>query len=165
MIPLLKKLSFLGDDGKPTQVYRDFRNPDLSGSAMAKGIKLAYEPLYRRNEYAHSLTREKLVQMMVDVTGKDHDSDATKKTYTTFDVLRGEADFKAGASLVEKGLTPDATSSSGDSVNGPLKTSSAKGAVGINLGYTVNLNLPETTNIEVYNAIFKSLNEHFLKHE
>ena len=33
---------------------------------------------------------------------------------------------------------------------------------GLRLGYTINLNLPATTDIAVFNAIFKSLREHLL---
>jgi hypothetical protein len=36
-------------------------------------------------------------------------------------------------------------------------------ATGFNLSYTINLNLPETADVEVFNAIFKSLKEHLLK--
>jgi hypothetical protein len=32
----------------------------------------------------------------------------------------------------------------------------------LGLSYTINLNLPATTEIEVFNAIFKSLREHLL---
>jgi hypothetical protein len=34
---------------------------------------------------------------------------------------------------------------------------------GLNLSYTINLNLPETTDVEVFNAIFRSLKENLLK--
>ena len=34
---------------------------------------------------------------------------------------------------------------------------------GINLSYTINLNLPPTTDVEVFNAIFKSLKQHLLQ--
>ena len=33
----------------------------------------------------------------------------------------------------------------------------------INLSYTINLNLPATTDIEVFNAIFKSLKQHLIQ--
>jgi len=33
----------------------------------------------------------------------------------------------------------------------------------MNLSYTINLNLPATTDIKVFDAIFKSLREHLLK--
>jgi hypothetical protein len=35
--------------------------------------------------------------------------------------------------------------------------------VGLNLKYTINLNLPATSDIAVFNAIFKSLKENLLK--
>ena len=35
--------------------------------------------------------------------------------------------------------------------------------VGIGLSYTINLNLPETSDIAVFNAIFKSLKENLLR--
>jgi hypothetical protein len=34
--------------------------------------------------------------------------------------------------------------------------------LGLNLGYTINLNLPATSDIAVFNAIFKSLKENLL---
>jgi hypothetical protein len=37
--------------------------------------------------------------------------------------------------------------------------------VGVNLSYTINLNLPATSDQAVFNAIFKSLREHLLSHE
>lgn len=33
----------------------------------------------------------------------------------------------------------------------------------MNLGYTINLNLPATSDIAVFNAIFKSLRENLLR--
>jgi hypothetical protein len=33
----------------------------------------------------------------------------------------------------------------------------------LSLGYTINLNLPATSDIAVFNAIFKSLREHLLR--
>jgi hypothetical protein len=35
--------------------------------------------------------------------------------------------------------------------------------IGFNLGYTINLNLPATSDPAVFNAIFKSLKEHLLR--
>ena len=34
---------------------------------------------------------------------------------------------------------------------------------GLNLSYTINLNLPETSDVEVFNAIFRSLKDNLLK--
>jgi hypothetical protein len=43
------------------------------------------------------------------------------------------------------------------------RASEAAGNVELKVGYTINLNLPETTNPDVFNAIFKSLKEHLLR--
>jgi hypothetical protein len=37
--------------------------------------------------------------------------------------------------------------------------------LGFNLGYTINLNLPATSDAAVFDAIFKSLKEHLLRDE
>jgi hypothetical protein len=34
---------------------------------------------------------------------------------------------------------------------------------GLNLSYTINLNLPETSDVEVFNAIFRSLKDNLLR--
>ena len=36
-------------------------------------------------------------------------------------------------------------------------------SLGVNIGYAINLNLPETTNVAVYDAIFRSLKEHLFR--
>jgi hypothetical protein len=37
--------------------------------------------------------------------------------------------------------------------------------MGLSLSYTINLNLPATSDAAVFNAIFKSLKEHLLREE
>jgi Family of unknown function (DUF5343) len=39
LIPLLKRIGFLENDGTPTDLYRKYRNPDSSGAALAQGIR------------------------------------------------------------------------------------------------------------------------------
>ena len=48
----------------------------------------------------------------------------------------------------------------GDNNNPPAP---AQNPTGLNLSYTINLNLPETSDVEVFNAIFRSLKENLLK--
>ena len=45
VIPLLKKLGFLGSDGTPTPLYAKFRNPENRGDAMAEGLRNAYKEI------------------------------------------------------------------------------------------------------------------------
>lgn len=69
VIPLLKRLNFLQSDGTPTQLYTRFRNPSERASAMLEGLKAAYPEVYARSEYAHALTKEKVRDLVVEVTG------------------------------------------------------------------------------------------------
>src|SRR4051794_15698500 len=50
IIPLMKRIGFLGTDGTPTELYKRFRNPAGSGRAMAEAIKKGYEAIYALNE-------------------------------------------------------------------------------------------------------------------
>src|SRR5262245_22794301 len=68
-IPFAKKLGFLGTDGKPTDVYKRFRNNDQSGAAMAEAIKIGYRELFERNEYANNLAKDQLKGSVVEITG------------------------------------------------------------------------------------------------
>jgi len=70
-IPLAKKIGFLGSDGVPTDIYKQFRNSATSGAAMAQALKLGYREIFERNEYANNLTKDQLKGMVVEVTGLD----------------------------------------------------------------------------------------------
>jgi len=46
MIPLLRNLGFLDQSGSPTAAYRQLKNKESAKGAIAKGIKIAYAPLF-----------------------------------------------------------------------------------------------------------------------
>jgi len=77
----------------------------------------------------------------------------------SFLALKQFANFEASAPGAEgepaaEAATPEMT---------VVKTGERGLPAGVHLSYTINLNLPETTNIAVFNAIFKSLKEHLLQ--
>jgi len=55
IIPLLKKMGFLEQDGRPTSLYSDFRNDVDSKKLMAMGTKKAFGELFRRNVNLNNL--------------------------------------------------------------------------------------------------------------
>jgi hypothetical protein len=159
MIPLLKRIGFLASDGTPTPMYDRFRNPDTRGEAMAEGIRTGFKELYDVNEYAHDLTKEKLSALITQLTGAEKDSRATRATVATFHNLKPFADFDKES--VEKAVTvrEDPPPKPAPPVSQAIQPPSN---VDLKLSYTINLNLPESTNPDVFNAIFKSLKEHLL---
>lgn len=156
VVPYLKKVGFLNSDGTPTQLYEQFRNPKTSGTAAAAALRKGYDRLYSANEYAHELSDADLRGLVVQVTGAEKGSSAVKQTVRTFKKLREYADFDADA------VTGDSEEPSLGQATLQTSRETAAGD-GVTLAYTINLHLPPSTNVEVFNAIFKSLREHLLE--
>lgn len=159
MIPLLKRIGFLNSDGTPTALYDQFRNADTQGSAMAQAMKIGYKELYDANEYAHDLAKEKLTSLVTQLTGAERDSRATQAIVMTFSNLKQFADFEA-----KQKIEPNIPEQQPLSIEVAQRGQNGipPSDVDLRLSYTINLNLPESTNPEVFNAIFKALKENLL---
>jgi len=166
-IPFLKKMGFVATDGTPTELYREFRNPHKSRIAVGKAFRKLYQKLYEMNEYVHDASDQEILGMIVEYTGGEKTSTVTKSTLGTLNALRKIADFDTDTDgEIEEAIQPSGKSPLSNSLpqmepqtQPPLLQ---QGNKGINLAYTINLNLPATKDIEVFNAIFKSLKEHIL---
>ena len=155
-----KKCDLLNQDGTPTQIYKNFRNPDYRGAAMAKALKTGYIELYTRNEYAHDLAVKELKKLISEVTGKPHDNSTVKAIYNSFKNAKEFADFEATVPKKEKPAekTKEQTPS-----NLPVPIQKAQSSeLKLGLNYTINLVLPKTDDPAIYDAIFKSLKENLL---
>lgn len=160
IIPLLKRIGFLNPDGTPTRLYDQFRNPDTSGSAVAEGLKIGYKELYDRNEFAHALTREKLNSLVIEMTGAEKDNRVAQAITATFWTLKELADFDSKIPL--RPSPSSAPEPRPEAAASQSRVADQARAVGFNVAYTINLNLPETTNPEVFNAIFRALKDNLL---
>lgn len=164
MTTFLKKIGFADSGGKPTELYKSFRNPNLSGQSVAKAIRHAYAPLYIRNEFMHELSDDELKGLLIEETGLSSDSNPVKLTLNCIKLLKDSADFNDTSSNFE---TPLLSASQSESqfvgrTEQPQTREESSGSLRFNLGYTINLNLPASTDPEVFNAIFKSLKDHLL---
>jgi len=159
LIPLLKKLGFIDQANVPTQAYRDFREDALSGGIMAQKLREAYSTLFAANEYANKLNRADLLSKLRSITGAAEDDAYVPAVASTFQELSKLANWDgAPASRQREGIR----SADGDKVVTP-KENDSQTLTTFGLSYTINLNLPATTEIEVFNAIFKSLRENLLR--
>lgn len=171
MTSFLKRLGFANADGSPSDLYIKLRNKTTAGGALAKAIRTAYSPLYEHNEYVHNLSDDELRDLIIQVTGAAENARAVDLTLKCFSLLKEQATFEDGAEETEE------EHSEGTQTEKPQTTSVAPVTVppvyqehatgpkkfGMNLSYTINLNLPPSTDIAVFNAIFKSLKENLLK--
>ncbi len=168
VIPLLKRIGMLQQDGSPTELYRKFRNTDTSGDAMAQAIRHGYKELFDRNEYAHELTKPKILEMINEISGNEKGNAADNYTASTFMNLREYADFDV--TLGEEKVETDNTTSndanisvSQDPKRQEMQTRHPQEGTPLTLAYSINLHLPETDDIKVFDAIFQSLNNNILK--
>ena len=159
--PYLKKIGFVASDGTPTEIYKRFRNHVTSGAAVADAIKIGYKELEMANEYFYELNDKDLLALIVQVTGAEADNNVAKLTLSTLKTLKTFADFDAKQPL--EGNFGDGSLSTELNFNQHSSTQfKTEGRVGLNLSYTINLNLPATSDQAVFNAIFRSLKEHLL---
>lgn len=164
-IPFLKKMGFVAGDGSPTDLYREYRNPAKSRGAVGTAFKKLYVRLYEMNEYVHEASDQDVLGLIVECTGNEHDNAVTKYTLATFNMLRKHADFDNEENVVEVINYPqdNHTLNHQNPITVNIPQQNTQQGKGINLSYTINLNLPATKDIEVFNAIFKSLKEHLLE--
>jgi hypothetical protein len=164
----LRKIGFTADDGTPSDIYRKFRNTATEGSAAAAALKFGYKPLFLRNEYMYLLSDDKLKGLIIEETGWSNDARTLALTFACIKQLKTFAkwDDNADASVPppsatrESGLLPPVITPPGTS---PSPEANRTQQFRMQLGYTINLNLPATTDVAVFNAIFKSLKENLLK--
>lgn len=166
MTTFLKRIGFASSDGLPTEIYRKFRNQQTSGAAVAEAMRSAYSEIFRRNEFANLLSDEELKGHIVEITGSAADARNVTLTLSTFNNMKEFADFSAQEAVDQlAGDDGNTVESVRDQIRDSLPEPQNKQrseALGSNIGYTINLNLPATSDIAVFNAIFKSLKEHLL---
>ena len=164
MIPYLKKIGFLGSDGLPTELYEKFRNPDekIAGTAIAKAMKIGYPDLYERNEYFHTLDKSGLKSFLIEATGIDAKNGTLMTLLGTIETLKSLANFDTSeATTAGKEKPKKIRDEKEDEPPAKIKSQNT----GLNISYTINLNLPETSDPTVFDAIFRSLKEHILSDE
>jgi len=161
IIPFLKRIGFLDESATPTDRYKAFRNSSQSGKAAAEGLRKGYGMLYDSNEYVHDLPSNELEGLVLQVTGMEKTNPLVRAITGSFAALKAYAKFDGqdGASeAVEVYRQP--TQRTEEYIDTEPLT-----ARKLNIAYTINLNLPETTNVEVFDAIFQSLSRNILKDE
>ena len=158
MIPLLKKLGFLNETNVPTKVYSDYRDDSMSETVMAEQIREAYAVLFSASEYAYTLSKDSLISKLSTVLGTSKDDKTTQLVASTFQELCKLADFKDKPADVREAKTQEKKE-----IVEKVENASTPFSRSLGISYTINLNLPATTDPKVFDAIFKSLKEHLLK--
>lgn len=154
--PLFKKMQFLGPDGSPTQLYSKFKTEGGRSQAAFEALRNAFSELFRRNEYIYKADESAVKDILVEITGLKRGDQIIRLMYTTFEAIKSfvDNDPVRATEIRSDDLAPP-TETNGEAVT--------LGAVKLGLSYQINIVLPETENIAVFNAIFKSLRENLLR--
>lgn len=156
-IPLLKALGFLTPGGSPTDRYHLYRDKSQAQAVLGSAIKEAYSDLFVIK--SHPTEKDKaLIEGKFKSAHNATDRPAELMARTFFALLK-IADLDQQAPVA-----PTAPKNQAEPVEAPTSTSPSVQRVNSppGLHYNIQIHLPATKDVEVYNAIFKSLKEHLI---
>jgi hypothetical protein len=164
VIPLLKQLGFLSPDGTPTTRYHDYRNTARSRRVMADAIREAYGDLFTIKANPTDADRP-LIEGKFK-SAHNASPNVAKLMASTFYSLLDLADLSATEAKEiketkkqEKQPEPTPPTPKNIPEISPAEHKPSRPT----LHYNIQIHLPATKDVEVFNAIFKSLKEHLLE--
>lgn len=157
IIPILKATGLLNQNGAPTELYAQFQTEAGRPAAALQALQNGFREIFRRNQYAHRASEQELIDLIVAITGLPKKEGIVRYILTTFQAFQ---ELAKNARDTEDAGTAEA----GKPAAEPQQTETGTGlGGGLQLAYNINVVLPETTNVEVYNAIFRSLRGNLLR--
>lgn len=161
-IPILKKMQFLNSDGHPTELYAKFRTDSGRSYATYEGLRNAFPEIFKRSDYAYNVDVTKVRDIIVEITGLKSDDPVTKAIKGTFLAIRSFVgpDFNHADGIPSE---VDAVETFADEATGSSTASAQSVSGGFGINYNINIVVPETTDLNVLNAIFRSVRENLLK--
>ncbi len=165
-IQILKTLGFLTPDGTPTQRYHNYRNRAICKKVMGEAIREAYSDLFVIKENPTNQDKD-VIQGKFKSSFNTTDLVAERQTKTFFALLE-LADIhmtiepQVAAAPTQQDNQTELQVSPQDSKVGSMPSILPKTSVP-SLHYNIEIHLPATKDIEVYNSIFKSIKEHLLE--
>jgi len=161
IIRILKVLRFLDDSGQPTQNYRDFLDPQRGKAVLGRQILSAYEGLFQLERQANLLSPTELEGKFKSLANAT--PAVARFMAQTFLNLCKSADLEqiapTSTPALERPPAPAVTPESAVRKEmPPLGSTTSDGG----LHYHIEIHLPNTTDPEVFRAIFKALREHLL---
>jgi hypothetical protein len=157
--PFLKKMQFIGSDGAPTALYSRFKTKSGRSQAAYEGLRHAFSELFRRNEYVHKADENDVKDIIVEITGLRKTDQIVRLIYSSFEAVRSFIT----SSVVDQNEEIVGDTDANDSSERPRGYEAPTLPHNFGLAYQINIVLPETENISVFNAIFQSLRDNLLR--
>jgi hypothetical protein len=158
VIPVMKAIGFLDDSARPTALYRTYKDPAHARAAMAQGVRAGYADLFAIDTEAYNKTVSQLAGMFGRLSDKGEA--VTQKMASTFKALAALADFSGAVAA------PQLADASPPRPDRPSAEDSPEllqpSVTGISLRHDIHVHLPLSTDVAVYDAIFRSLKANLL---
>lgn len=154
IIPILKKAGLLRADGVPTEAYAQFQSDGSRGRAALEALKTGWPEIFRRNQYAHKLDAKQTEDLFRQVTGLPPSDGVLRAIVATYNAFRRYVD--ESSELRPQSTAEPAIARTTEEAAQPASQ------VPLALSTQINVVLPETTDISVYHAIFRSIRENLL---
>lgn len=160
IITVLRELGFVGDGAIPTADYDRLRDSMDWKYVLGEKFRELYSDLYALDTNIHNAPDEEVKGAISRITGKDEKSVA--RYFSTFKTLASLAKFepKPTQNTPKKPHEPESATPAIEKpqpvhIPSPPQEPHREPV----FHYNIQIHLPATTDISVYNAIFKSLKE------
>ena len=162
LIGVLKSIGLLDENSQPTQRYYEFLDQSKSKKVIKEGIEEAYEDLFNVRKDAQNMTNEEVKNKLKTLTQGQKGDKVIGCMAMTFKTLCDYADWteETNKDKIEHVEARPKQNESKYKINND--NSSMEKETKMNLHYNIQIHLPETTNMAVYDAIFQSLKQHLL---
>jgi len=164
IIPMLKELKFLTGEGKPTPRYHAYRDKTQARAVLGEALKEAYEDLFHIKEKPSEADKA-AIEGKFKATHNVNDNIAELQARTFFAFLKlADLDAASAATPTKAAKVKDTAEAAGEDEPPHSEPKGRHALSSVGLRYNIEVHLPATKDVEVYNAIFKSLKEHLLDH-
>ena len=164
-------LGFTDDAGVPTKRYFDFLDQTQSARILAGAVREAYTDLFAVNVKANELSAEEIKNKLRTLTQGQNSDNVLGWMAKTFKALADLADWSSSAVPPQAAQSPDQAGAAHESDSGkqlPAKSVEEQHRESSTrlrlkeLHYNIQIVLPETRDVAVFDAIFESLRKHLL---
>jgi hypothetical protein len=154
LIPFLKSMKFIDENGNPLQLYREFRSEsDYPSKSLGIGLRNAYAAMFSRDKDVYKADEAQIKGHVMAITGKEETAAIVRLATQTFLAVAKLSNFESNLSESNEIGKIQGESPPVDKPNIGFQ---------MPLTHTIVLNLPTTTTKEVYDVIFTSLKENLL---
>ena len=159
ILEIWRILGFIDDNSVPTEYWRKYKVPSESKIVLAEAMKKGYKGLFNMYADAWRKDDEAIYSVFMGQTGES--GTKVNQMVSVFKSLVDLANFENGKTVVTKKDIPPGKKTKDDVVNEKIVSKQIGSTVHIN----IQLHLPATDDIEIYDKLFASMKKHLLTDE